>query len=82
MGGNNYERKNIIYCIAYNDKEYNGFFKTEPWILDEFGNNLKKCRTMANELIRSYYKDVTIFGCDELPEEITWKFVKEHEYFK
>lgn len=71
----------MIYAIAYNDKFGNGFTKTEPWILDEFGNDLKKCRIKANELIRAGYKHVTIFKCNELPENISWKFVKKKRIF-
>ena len=69
------------YAIAYNDKSGNGFTKTEPWVLDDFDNR-KKTVAKANEMIRSGYKNVTIFNCDEsVPECITWDYVKRHQVF-
>lgn len=67
------------YAIAYNDKSGNGFTKTEPWILDDFDNR-KECIKKANKLIRSGYKNVTVFNYDEsVPECIDWDYVKQHQ---
>lgn len=71
--------KNEIYSIAYNDKYGNGFSETEPWIISDFGNNLKMCETKANKLIRRWCKNVTIFKCNKLPEIVTWDYVKAHQ---
>lgn len=48
--------KNEIYSVAYNDKNDNGFSKIEPWIISDFGNDLKKCKIKANELIKQWCK--------------------------
>ena len=71
--------KNETYLVAYNDKYGNGFSKTEPWVIGEFGNDFKKCRIKANELIRKRCKNVTIFKSEELPESVTWGYVKAHQ---
>lgn len=71
--------KNEIYSVAYNDKYNNGFSKIEPWIISDFGNDLKKCKIKANELIRQWCKNVTIFKCNKLPEIVTWDYVKSHQ---
>ena len=71
--------KNEIYSVAYNDKYDNGFSKMEPWIISDFGNDSKKCKIKANELIRQWCKNVTIFKCNELPEIVTWDYVKAHQ---
>lgn len=64
------------YAIAYNDKFGNGFTETEPWILDDF-HDLEICKSRANELIKSGYKDVTIFS-DVTPESMSWDYVRRH----
>lgn len=71
--------KNEIYSVSYNDKYGEGFSEIEPWIISDFGNDLKKCRIKANELIRECCKNVTIFKCSELPEIVTWDYVKTHQ---
>jgi hypothetical protein len=75
----NTSMKNEIYSVAYNNKYDNGFSKIEPWIISDFGNDLKKCKIKANELIRQWCKNVTIFKCNELPEIVTWDYVKAHK---
>lgn len=44
--------ENERYAVAYNDKNGDGFSEIEPWIISDFGNDLKKCKMKANELIR------------------------------
>lgn len=71
--------KNEIYSVAYNDKYGDGFSETEPWIISDFGNDLKGCKIKANELVRQLCKNVTIFKCNKLPEIVTWDYVKSHQ---
>lgn len=70
--------KNERYAVAYNDKIGNGFTETEPWIFDGF-DDISQSRITANGLIRSGCKNVTIFKCNELPESVTWNYVKTHK---
>lgn len=71
--------KNERYAVAYNDKIGNGFTETEPWIFDGF-DDINQSRIKANGLIRSGYKNVTMFKiCGQPPECITWSYVKKHE---
>lgn len=71
--------KNERYAVAYNDKNGNGFIETEPWIFDDF-DDISQGRIEANRLIRSGYKNVTMFKiCGQPPECITWSYVKKHE---
>ena len=71
--------ENERYAVAYNDKNGDWFSEIEPWIISDFGNDLKKCKMKANELIRQWCKDVTIFRCNKLPEIVTWDYVKAHQ---
>ena len=72
--------KNERYAVAYNDKYGDGFSETEPWIISDFGDDLKKCKIKANGLIRSGCKNVTMFKiCGQPPECITWSYVKKYE---
>lgn len=68
----------MAYAIAYNDKLGNGFSETEPWILNDFDDR-KQCIIKANELIREWYQNVTIFTYNKLPEIITWDYVRKHQ---
>ena len=40
------------YAIAYADKDGTSFSENEPWILAEFGDNIKKCKIRVTELIK------------------------------
>lgn len=71
--------KKCIYSVAYNDKYGDGFSETEPWVISDFDNDLKECKIKANELIRQWCKNVIIFKSEELPESVTWEYVKEHQ---
>lgn len=71
--------KDERYAVAYNDKNGNGFTETEPWIFDDF-DDISQGRIEANRLIRSGCKNVTMFKiCGQLPECITWSYVKKYE---
>ena len=71
--------KNEIYSVAYNDKYGEGLSEIEPWIISDFGNDSNKCKIKENELIRQWCKNVTIFKCSEIPEIVTWDYVKVHQ---
>ena len=49
------------YAIAYADKNGKGFSSTEPWIDDNYGDDLSECLTRAKEMIEEGYKDVIPF---------------------
>ncbi|MBR4589159.1 MAG: hypothetical protein IKO36_00730 [Bacteroidaceae bacterium] len=70
--------KNIIYNIAYKDKngkDFNGL----PW-LDGIYYNMDALNTRVNELTNDGYIDVTPFSCkDEFPETVSWDYVKSHK---
>lgn len=71
--------KDERYAVAYNDKNGNGFTETEPWIFDDF-DDISQGKIEANRLIRSGCKNVTMFKiCGQLPECITWSYVKKYE---
>ncbi len=71
--------KDERYAVAYNDKNGNGFTETEPWIFDDF-DDISQGRIEANRLIRLGCKNVTMFKiCGQLPECITWSYVKKYE---
>lgn len=63
------------YFIAYKDvngKDFNGL----PWVMPEGGfNNIQIAQNAKNDFIECGFKDVTLFACDETPEEIDWDFV-------
>ena len=71
--------KDERYAVAYNDKNGNGFTETAPWIFDGF-DDINQSKIKANELIKSGFKNVTVFKiCGQLPECITWSYVKKYE---
>lgn len=71
--------KDERYAVAYNDKNGNGFTETAPWIFDDF-DDINQSKIKANELIKSGFKNVTVFKiCDQPTECITWSYVKKYE---
>lgn len=67
-------------CIAYADKDGNGFSVNEPWIEDNF-NTLDDCMQKATELRKEGYQHVILFcqGTEEL-ESYSWEYVEQHKY--
>ena len=49
------------YCIAYIDKNGNGFLSFEPWII-EYSDDLTECKVEASELLKDGNQDITIFS--------------------
>ena len=67
------------YAIAYADKNGKGFSDTEPWIDDNYGDDLPCCLLGANELIEEGYKDVIPFQFGKREREsYSWKYVRQH----
>lgn len=68
------------YAIVYADKDGRSFSENEPWILDEFGNDIKKCKIRVTELIKMGYKKVIPFQFGQrLLESYSWNYVKRHK---
>lgn len=68
----------MIYLIAYKEKDGNDFMG-QPYILGDF-NNLDECKANAQKLIGDGYCYVTVFECEEnVPEEISWDYVKRNK---
>lgn len=66
------------FAIAYADKYGNGFTKTKPWILDDFGNDMNDCFEKAKAMILAGYKNVIVFQFGKKKrEEYSWKYVKQ-----
>ena len=53
--------KNEIYSVAYNDKYDNGFSKIEPWIISDFGNDLKQMNWLENGAKMSQFLNAVSF---------------------
>lgn len=71
------------YAIAYADKNGKGFSNTEPWIDDNYGDDLSGCLFRAKELIEEGYKNVTPFQFGKREREsYSWKYVRQHQIDK
>ena len=70
------------YCIAYIDKNGNGFSSYEPWII-EYSDDLTECKVEASELLKDGNQDITIFMFHDSDKEkmdsITWGYVKRNK---
>ena len=67
------------YCIAYKDKNGEGFSMTEPWLLDDF-DDLESCLLKAKKMIADGYKDVIPFWVGERSrDEYSWKYVNQRK---
>ena len=68
------------YAIAYADKDRKGFSNTEPWIDDNYGNDLSGCLIRAKEMIDEGFKDVIPFQFGKRKREsYSWKYVKQRK---
>lgn len=68
------------YAIAYADKDGKGFSNTEPWIDDNYGNDLSGCLIRAKEMIDEGFKDVIPFQFGKRKREsYSWKYVKQRK---
>ena len=68
------------YAIAYADKDGKGFSNTEPWIDDNYGNNLSGCLIRAKEMTDEGFKDVIPFQFGKRKREsYSWKYVKQRK---
>ena len=68
------------FAIAYADESGRGFSETEPWVLDDFGNDLDNWRFKAKEMLQEGYKRVVVFQfAKEGLEEYTWNYVRQHQ---
>ena len=68
------------YFIAYKD-EHGKDFNGQPWIMPEGGfDDIEFTKNVKNDFIRRGFKDVTLFMCNEVPEEIDWEFVNDNAY--
>ena len=68
------------YFNAYRDKDGTDFHGT-PWI-DELSSKKKTVAMLSNISLKEQgYKEVKCFEVyeDDIPEIITWDYVKEHE---
>lgn len=64
------------YAAAYADKDGNGFSESEPWILDDFGEDIKECIKRSGELNKEGYKSVIPFRFGtELLDGYSWDYV-------
>lgn len=67
------------YGIAYKDKEGNGFSKTEPWILDDYGSTKEMCIEKSEEMKEEGYKNVIPFQYEKQKHETyTWEYIKKN----
>jgi hypothetical protein len=67
------------YFVAYKDengKDYNG----QPWIIPEDGYDDKDFAKMVkNDMIKRGFKNVILFECKNVPENVDWDFVEDNE---
>ena len=68
------------YAIAYADKNGKGFSDTEPWIDDNYGDDLSSCLIRAKEMIVEGYKNVIPFQFSKREREsYSWKYVRQRK---
>jgi hypothetical protein len=73
--------ENMVYAIAYSDKNGKDFCEKYPWLLDDFSSEYET-KERADQLIKEGYKNVIPFrfeGKRKKNEEFTWEYVKEHQ---
>jgi hypothetical protein len=67
------------YFIAYKD-QFGNDFKGLPWIIPDGGfEDLDITNKVKNDFINRGFKNVILFVCNNIPEEIDWEFVNEHK---
>lgn len=68
------------YAIAYCDMLGNGYSMLEPYIYDDI-EDLEDAKLQLDSMVKSGYKNVTIFEYDEdtLPEYVSWNFILERK---
>ena len=72
-------KNNMKYLIAYKDKDGNDY-NGQPWIIPENGYDEKDFAKMVkNDMIRRGFKNVILFECKVIPENIDWDFVEDNE---
>ena len=68
-----------MYFIAYKDKNGNDFHGL-PWIIPEGGfDDINIAKGVKNDFINRQFKEVILFKCNCIPEEIEWNFVKDNK---
>lgn len=68
------------YAIAYADKNGKGFSNTEPWIDDNYGDDLQECLLRAKELVEEGYQKVIPFQFGKREREsYSWKYVRHRK---
>jgi len=67
------------YLIAYKDNEGKDFYG-KPWLIPDGGTeDLSFAKMIKEDFLKRGFKDVKIFACDEIPEEVDWDFVEDNE---
>lgn len=67
------------YLIAYKDNNGKDFYG-KPWLIPDGGTeDLSFAKMIKEDFLKRGFKDVKIFGCNEIPEEVDWDFVEDNE---
>lgn len=67
------------YLIAYKDENGKDFYG-KPWLIPDGGTeDLSFAKMIKEDFLKRGFKDVKIFECDEIPEEVDWDFVENNE---
>ena len=67
------------YLIAYKDENGKDFYG-KPWLIPDGGTeDLSFAKMIKEDFLKRGFKDVKIFKCDEIPEEVDWDFVEDNE---
>ena len=67
------------YYVAYKNHSGEDFHGT-PWIHPEGGvEKLNEAKELKNSMKEQHLTNLVLFGCNKIPETVTWNYVDSHK---